>query len=103
MTTLTTHLDAGSPELVKRIASQVSTWQWLTMVLIHRQHFERSTPLRPKGEIGRLIDDRVIRHDCIRIDGVNTFVLLPGARFKAVYEAMCEIMASCRDELMYEG
>ena len=63
-------------------------WQRLTLVLIGKQGFERSTPIRPGGEIGRLIDDEVLRHDTLRVDGVTQYALLPGRRFAAVVEAI---------------
>jgi hypothetical protein len=78
----------SEPDHIRRIVSQIGTWQRLTLVLVNRQGFERSTPIRPGGEIGRLIDDEVLRHGTLRVDGANQYVLLPGPRFGAVMEAM---------------
>ena len=88
MTTLTMHPDLRESEHVRRIVSQIGTWQRLTLVLVNRQGYERSTPIRPGGEIGRLIDDEVIRHDTLRVDGVTQYALLPGRRFGAVMAAL---------------
>ena len=78
----------SEPDHIRRIVSQIGTWQRLTLVLVNRQGFERSSRFRPKGEIGLLLISKVLRHEKMRIDGIDQWALIPGPRFGAVMAAM---------------
>ena len=84
MTTLTMHPDLSEAGHIRRIVDGMGHWQRMTMVMVAKQGFERSTQYRPGGEIGRLIDDQVLRHGTLKVDDRTQYVLLPGKRFVAV-------------------